>query len=68
MKRNKRILMLVFYFVGMSVSVLSSIFRRSLSDFTLGFFEGMSIVLILLGFIYMVWCLAHRKNPYDLKS
>lgn len=37
----------VYLTIGAGVSALSSIFRKELSDFALGFCEGVSVVLIL---------------------
>ena len=40
--------------IGAGIFSLSSIFRNELSDFALGFCEGVSIVLILGSAIYLV--------------
>lgn len=37
----------VYLTIGAGVFALSSIFRKELSDFALGFCEGVSVVLIL---------------------
>ena len=52
--------------VGFIVLSLSSIFREKLSDFALGFCEGLSVALILVGFVYVVYCLAKGENPYKM--
>jgi len=57
---------LVCYSIGLLTFSLSSIFRDSLSDFAKGFCEGLSIVFILAGFIYMCWCVVKKKNPYKI--
>lgn len=59
----KRVI-LVAYLIGLFVFSLSSIFRHQLTDFELGFCEGVSIVCILTGFIYFCWCFAKKKNPF----
>lgn len=55
---------LVAYFVGLTVFWVSSVFRARLTDFELGFCEGISITGILMGCAYFGWCFAKRKNPF----
>lgn len=57
---------LACYAVGLLTFSLSSIFRDKLSDFTRGFCEGISLVFILVGFIFMCWCAIKKKNPYKI--
>ena len=47
--------------LGAGVFSLSSIFRNELSDFALGFCEGVSIVLILGSAIYLVRYFVKKK-------
>lgn len=49
---------------------LSSIFRNELSDFALGFCEGVSVVLILSSAIYLIRYFVKRNlnNPYKTLS
>lgn len=55
MNRKTAYLFAVIYLtIGAGVFALSSIFRKELSDFALGFCEGVSIVLILGSAIYLV--------------
>jgi hypothetical protein len=58
--------MLLSLALGLLIFSLSSIFRNQLTDFSLGFCEGISIVFILIGFTYKCWCIAKRKNPYKI--
>ncbi|MBS6237644.1 MAG: hypothetical protein KH897_04475 [Bacteroides sp.] len=44
----------VYLTIGAGVFALSSIFRKELSDFALGFCEGVSVVLILGSAIYLI--------------
>lgn len=55
---------LVTYLVGLTVFSVSGIFRDRLTDFELGFCEGISITGILMGCAYFGWCFAKRKNPF----
>lgn len=59
----KRVIM-IGYLVGLLVFTVSSIFKARLTDFELGFCEGISIVCILTGFVYFCWCFAKKKNPF----
>ncbi|WMJ24151.1 hypothetical protein RBG61_05660 [Paludicola sp. MB14-C6] len=36
----------------------------TISDFTLGFFEGLSFSFMAIGFVMAVWCLAKKENPF----
>ena len=47
--------------IGGGIFSLSSIFRNELSDFALGFCEGVSIVLILGSAIYLVRYFVKKK-------
>lgn len=51
----------VYLTIGAGVFALSSIFRKELSDFALGFCEGVSIVLILGSAIYLVRYFVKKK-------
>ena len=47
--------------IGTGIFSLSSIFRNELSDFTLGFCEGVSVVLILSSAIYLIRYFVKKK-------
>jgi len=64
MKKRFNNTMMALYVSGMLLYVISSLFREKLSDFILGFSEGLSFTLIIGTFIYMCWCLAHKRNPF----
>lgn len=51
----------VYLTIGAGAFALSSIFRKELSDFALGFCEGVSIVLILGSAIYLVRYFVKKK-------
>lgn len=67
MTKKIQMLILLCSAAGYLTLSLSNIFRNSLSDFTRGFLEGFSIVCILIGFIYVIWCIAKKKNPYSFQ-
>ncbi|HOO33794.1 MAG TPA: hypothetical protein PLB99_11730 [Thermotogota bacterium] len=64
MKKRFNNTMMILYLTGMSLFLISSLFRENLSDFLCGFLEGLSFTLIVGTFIYMCWCFAHKKNPF----
>ena len=66
MNRKFQIFILIMYGSGLLLLSLSRIFRNSLTDFGLGFCEGLSVTAIVIGSIYFCWCLIHRTNPYNL--
>lgn len=51
----------LYLVIGAGIFLLSSIFRNELSDFALGFCEGVSIVLILGSAIYLVRYFVKKK-------
>ena len=51
----------IYLTIGAGIFALSSIFRKELSDFALGFCEGVSIVLILGSAIYLVRYFVKKK-------
>lgn len=59
-----RYVMLTCWSVGYLALALRGLFREHLSDFTRGFLDGFALVLIGVGFIYLIWCLAKGENPY----
>ncbi len=67
MNRPFQIFVLIAFGVGEITLALSGIFRDNLSDFQLGFCEGLSATGIILGGIYMVWSFAHKRNPFVVK-
>lgn len=52
----------IYLIIGAGVFAVSSIFRRELSDFALGFCEGVSVVLILGSVIYLIRYFIKKKN------
>lgn len=52
----------VYLMIGAGVFALSSIFRKELSDFVLGFCEGVSVVLILGSAIYLIAHFMKKKS------
>ena len=65
---NKRLqyMTLIISGLGYLIFSLSSIFRHSLTEFTLGFFEGVSLVFIATWAIYMCYCIVKKKSPYKI--
>ena len=47
--------------IGAGIFSLSSIFRNELSDFALGFCEGVSVVLLLSNAIYLIRYFVKKK-------
>jgi len=68
MSKRLKILILSFYATGLLLFSVSSMLRHNLTDFWLGFCEGISLVFILLGSAYMIWSLINKKNPYKING
>lgn len=64
MNRKLQLLFISCNVAGYLVLAATRIFRNFFSDFFLGFCEGFSIVCILIGCAYLIWCMVKRKNPY----
>lgn len=63
----RNLTLLITFSIGLFIFLLSNLLRDFLTDFVKGFCEGCSIVFILIGFIYISWCLVNKKNPFILK-
>ncbi|EPY2286006.1 hypothetical protein FDB88_01085 [Clostridium sporogenes] len=66
MNKKFQFIMLLISALGFLTLSLSHIFRYSLTDFTLGFCEGLSLVCIITWGIFMCYCFIKKKNPYKL--
>lgn len=66
MNKKFQISMMIFSSLGYIVLALSRLLRNVLTDFSLGFCEGFSVVLIVIWFFYMCYCFLKKKNPYRL--
>lgn len=64
--RKFQVVMMLISVVGYLTLSLSHIFRYSLTDFTLGFCDGLSFVCIITWGIFMFYCFIKKKNPYKL--
>ncbi len=53
---------ILFLVVGCAVFSLSSIFKNGLSDFALGFCEGVSVMMILSSAIYLIVYFVKKKS------
>lgn len=66
---KKRGWIVIGFSFGLLLFTVSRLFFKGwLSDFWLGFWEGISIVLILVGMICIVWSLARGRNPYKFDN
>jgi hypothetical protein len=65
-----RYALLICWPVGYITLAVSRLLRNKLSDFERGFCDGFALVLIGVGFMYMVWCLVkgHNPNKFDKHS
>jgi hypothetical protein len=63
MKKPIRILLLLTFGVGNLLLIFSRIFSDELNDFLLGFLEGISVVLIIRGTIYLAQCAIKGEHP-----
>lgn len=62
MSKILKLQMLLFSFFVFLILPLSHIFKNELTDFTLGFCEGISCVFIIIWSIYLVYCIIKRKT------
>lgn len=63
MKKPLRVLLFMTFGLGNLLLLLSRTFNDNLTDFGLGFLEGISIVFILTGTIYLFRCAVKGENP-----
>lgn len=63
MRKPIRILLFLTFGIGNLLLLFSRIFSESLNDFLLGFLEGLSIVLIIIGTIYLTQCAIKGEHP-----
>ncbi|GET22129.1 hypothetical protein [Prolixibacter denitrificans] len=63
MKKTIRFLLFLTFGVGNLLLIFSRIFSDHLNDFLLGFLEGISVVLIINGTIYLTRCAIKREHP-----
>lgn len=54
------------YAAGLLIFSMSSLLRHELSDFQLGFCEGISIGAYADGVVIIGFCLVKRENPFRL--
>jgi uncharacterized protein YacL len=68
MKKQLRITIMLFYKIGLIISLARFALQPDLTDFTWGFLRGISIVFMAIGLIYMGWCFGKKKNPYNFND
>ena len=64
-KKGYNMFIMGLLFIGMLMYVMSMFLRNKIADFPLGFIEGISIVLIMLGIIHMIISFINKRNPYS---
>lgn len=52
--------------IGFVLLTISSFIRNDISDFSLGFIEGLAVTFIVVGFINIVVCMVKRRNPFKI--
>lgn len=67
-KKRLKLFMLICFALGLLTLLFRILFRHQLSDFAVGFCEGVSIVFIIVGIFYMGWCIAKKKNPFRIND
>ncbi len=53
--------------IGSIILLASRVYESELTDFWLGFMEGISVLFIVIGTGYLTYCAFKRKNPLTLK-
>ena len=64
MNNRLRIGLLSCLFTGVFILIISIIFKDKVSDFLIGFCEGVSFSLLVLGGIFLLWCAIKKRNPF----
>jgi len=62
MKKRKFVFFMPLFWIGLLLQNTSLIFRNDLPDFTYGFIQGLSIVFVVAGFLFMCWCLRKKST------
>ena len=68
MTKRLKLLFMIIYSLGFVLLTGAGILRNELSDFALGFLEGLAVVFIIAGFCYIVWCFFHKENPFKVEQ
>jgi len=68
MKKRGLVFFMPLFWLGLLLQNISGFFKESLSDFPYGFFQGLSVVFIVAGFLFICWCLRKKINPFTLKE
>jgi len=68
MKKRGFAFLMPLFWIGLLLQNVSNYFKGRFSDFSYGFFQGLSFVFILAGFLFMCWCLRKKINPITLKE
>ncbi|MBP7176609.1 MAG: hypothetical protein KBA53_10425 [Thermoclostridium sp.] len=68
MNKKLQLLFMICNAAGYLTLAVTKLFLRNLPDFWLGFFEGFSMICILIGFAYLIWCLVKGRNPYRVQE
>lgn len=61
MNKNLQLIMLTTFGLGLLIFTLSNLFKGYLPEFILGFCEGMSIVFIISGCLYLCCCFVKKR-------
>ncbi|MDM8160933.1 hypothetical protein QUH73_14000 [Labilibaculum sp. K2S] len=63
MNNTLRILLFSLFGIGNILLLISRKLKDQFTDFELGFLEGLSVVCILTGAVYLTWCAFKKQNP-----
>lgn len=67
MKKSFNYVIILLFLLGLITLGISGYLDQSnnISDFILGFLEGMSATFILIGLFYICYCFIKKKNPFS---
>jgi len=68
MKNTGRILLFSSFGLGNIILLFTRFYGDRLSDFMLGFYEGVSIAFIISGASYLMYCAVKGVHPLKEKS
>jgi len=64
MRKKANILMMGFFGLGQLTRALTNFLGENLSAFAQGFLDGISIVFVIFGLVYICKCFIQKKNPF----
>ena len=68
MKKKGMAFFMPLFWIGLLLQNISNYFKESFTEFSYGFFQGLSFVFIIAGFLFICGCFRKKINPFTLKE